>query len=142
MKSFFHRIIPIIIVRWVFFTEGFSQCSNCDSHYPSGMSTISTDTWVNITSCNWVGEYSYCDLNLNYIYQWMTCDDTDWDTQLTLYPSGTYCSSYSWDYDDYACGDQSLVGYKPGYTSVRYLISEYNYCSSAASTCINRHQND
>ncbi|MGM0650801.1 MAG: hypothetical protein ACQES1_09890, partial [Bacteroidota bacterium] len=62
MKTFLQRILPLIIVLWAFSSEGFSQCSNCNSNYPSGTHTTSSDTWTNITTCNYGGEYAYCDL--------------------------------------------------------------------------------
>lgn len=127
-----------------FYFAGYTQCTNCESNFPQGTYTTSSDTWTNITTCNWGGEYAYCSLNSSYIYQWMTCGDTDWDTQLTLYPSGT-CGDEAdqWNpgpfylaYNDNACGYQSIVAYKPGYTSVRYLINKYNCNGHDSEGCM------
>lgn len=116
--------------------NAFSQCTNCAANYPSGTYSTTSDTWTTITTCNYSGEYSYYNLDWNYIYQWSTFGSS-YDTQLTLYGSTT-CSGANLAYnDDCVAGTTSLVAYYPGATSVRMLMDRF-YCVTYpdANTCL------
>jgi len=67
-------------------------------------------------------------------YEWQTCGDTDFDTQLTLYPSGS-CSGASLAYNDDFCGLQSSISWTATFTgTVRVLVSKYSCV--AQSSCM------
>jgi len=115
---------------------GYSQCENCGTNYPTGTFSTTSAAWNPIGANGNVAsaDYSYYSLNSNYIYQWKSCDNTGYDTQLTLYPSGTcgnggtlwHPGPYSLAYNDDYCGLQSCMAYTPGTTSVRMLFNRYN----------------
>lgn len=109
-------------------------CSNCTSNFPTGTYTSPGATWTTVTTCQNGGQFNYYTLSSDYIYQWNTFN-TSWNTQLTLYPSGT-CGGTALAYDDdYGGLNTSLICYHPGSTGVRLLISAYS--CAANSTCGN-----
>jgi uncharacterized protein (TIGR02145 family) len=113
--------------------SAFSQCTNCQSNFPSGWFSTTSSAWTNVSSCVYGGEFSYYTLSTSYIYQWRTAG-TAWDTQLTLWPSGT-CGGSSLAFNtnhNPPGGTQSLISYLPGQTSVRVLMSQ-NWCANNAS---------
>ncbi len=116
----------------------YSGCDNCGANYPSGTPTNTSSAWSNLTTCSYSGNYSYQTLTSGYIYQYDS-HTTSYDTQLTLYPSGT-CGNgyggYALAYNDDYNGNNSTIAYTPGTTSVRTLFSMYN-CTAYGSgnTC-------
>jgi hypothetical protein len=80
------------------------------------------------------GDYAICNVVSGQTYQWQTCGDTDFDTQLTLWP-GTGCSGGSLAYNDDFCGLQSQITWTATFTgTVRILVSRYS-CTTQ-STCM------
>ncbi|HOY39918.1 MAG TPA: hypothetical protein PLK75_11535, partial [Bacteroidales bacterium] len=115
--------------------NGYSQCTNCGTNYPSGTTTGAPIAWTTRAGCNYSGEYAYYTLTTGYIYQWGS-QGTTYDTQLTLYPSGTCTSGYQLAYNDDFNGNTSLISYEPGTTSVRVLFSKYSCVAyGSGNTC-------
>lgn len=110
------------------------QCTNCTSQYPSGTQSTSSNSWVTISTCMFGGDYAVCSVVAGQTYEWQTCGDTDFDTQITIYQDPN-CSGPALAYNDDYCGQQSLVSWTATFTgNVRVLISRYN-CNNQ-STCM------
>lgn len=143
IKGILKYLIVYFILSVFFYLSGYSQCSNCGSNYPSGTFTTTSNTFTNVSTGIWGSEYHYATLSTGYIYQWTT-EGTSYDTQLTLYPSGTcantsttwhpgpYLLAYNDDYSPPGSNLSSIV-YQPGITSVRVLFSQYNCTSNSTS---------
>ncbi len=147
MNKIFYRINIVITLALFFLYSNYAngQCTNCGNNYPIGTDTTTSATWSDITTCNYGSEWANCNLDASYIYQWKTPANPSWDTQLTLYPSGTcgvtdtwnpgpYSLAYNDDYDYTNFGRMSLMAYNGSVTSVRYLISLYPCTSNL--TCM------
>ncbi|HPB26108.1 MAG TPA: hypothetical protein PLC90_10870, partial [Bacteroidales bacterium] len=125
--------------------NAFSQCTNCNSNYPTGTITPSSATWTLYGSGSTLsGGYQFFTLSTTYIYQFSSYGSGA-NSQLTLYPSSTCDAAYSLAYnDDYdVSGDMdgsispynqsAVIAYYPGTTDVRLLLSAYNCTTGSAS---------
>ena len=119
--------IKLLCVSFVFLialNKSYSQCSNFVSQYPADTQSTTSNSLVTVTSCNYGGEYSVYNVTAGQIYTWTTCDDTDFDTQLTLWDV-THTINYA--YNDDNCGVQSTITWTATFTGVVHLLlSQYN----------------
>ncbi|MEA1874442.1 MAG: gliding motility-associated C-terminal domain-containing protein [Bacteroidota bacterium] len=120
-----------ILLFWAITAQ--SQCSNCDSNYPSGTSSTTTSSLTTVSTCMYGGDYAYFSVTSGETYTWTTCGDSDFDTQLTLF-SGSSCGT-SLAYNDDDCGYQSTITWTATFSgTVTVLVSQYS-CNSN-STCM------
>jgi len=143
-KQFTHLMLTIVVLVCLSLLsfDLKSQCSNCGSEYPAGYTSTTSASWTTKSGCVWGSEYSLYTLNSGYMYQWSTCGDTDFDTELTLYPSNTCANTsttwhpgpYLLGYNDNACGLQSVLNYSGSQTSVRVLLTKKTCL--AENTCM------
>ena len=132
MKKLYIVIIFLLVL--ITSKNGYTQCSNFVSNYPSGVASTTSSSLVTNTSCNYGGEYSYFNVTAGETYTWTTCADDNFDTQLTLYQGQVSSASTVLAYNDDDCGLQSTITWTATYTGVvTLLVSEYS-CSSN-STC-------
>ena len=108
----------------------FAQCPN--NNYQFGTSTAPSivNQTATLSTCMYGGEYRLVTgLVAGSQYQFSTCGDSDFDTQITVYDAvtGGYIA-----YNDDACGLQSTVTFTSNGNNVRVLIDKY-YCSSQSS---------
>jgi PKD repeat protein len=104
----------------------FSQCSNCNSNYPSALQTITPGQTLTVSTLIYGGEYSYYSVIAGVTYTWSTCGSTGFDTYLTLFQGGTCGSGTVLSYNDDACGLQSTIIWTATFTgTVTLLVSEY-----------------
>ncbi|MFH2143775.1 MAG: hypothetical protein ABIJ97_15230, partial [Bacteroidota bacterium] len=114
--------------------ELYSQCTNCVSNYPSGTASTTSSTLTSVTTCAFGGEYSYYSVTAGETYQWTTCANSAFDTQLTLF-QGVGCAGANLGYSDDACGLQSTITWTATFTgTVTLLLSQFNCTSN--STCM------
>jgi len=111
----------------------YSQCSNCNSQWPSSTQSTTSNSLVTATTCAYGGDYGVYNVTSGETYTWTTCSDSDFDTQLTL-TSGS-CGGSNLAYNDDDCGLQSTITWTATFTGTVYvLVSEYN-CSTN-TTCM------
>ncbi len=112
--------------------NGFSQCSNCDSNYPSGTFSTTDASLSAVSDCMYGGEYAVFSVTSGESYTWTTCSGSGFDTQLTLF-QGSTCGGTSLAYSDDDCGSLSTINWTATFTgTVTVLISEYS-CDSNTS---------
>lgn len=111
-----------------------AQCSNCGAQYPAGTQSTTSNSFVTVSTCMWGGDYAVFDVVSGETYEWTTCSENSFDTQLTLWDGGSGCVGSSVAYNDDDCGVQSTISWTATFTgTVTVLLSEY-LCSSN-STC-------
>ncbi len=134
--------VTLLLGMLLFNSKAHSQCDNCNSNYPSGTKSTTSATWSLVTNYQEDDEYSYYSLNSSYMYQWRTSyysTEGAFDTELTLYPSGTCDVGYHLTYDDDGSdGTYSCMSYSGSTTSVRVLCSYYA-CSTTTGRRVNHH---
>lgn len=135
MKKFL-RLLPcsfFLSFSSLFFFNSFSQCSYNNTYYSNfspGSCPGSTQT-----TCTYGGEYISTNVVSGNTYTWSTCGDTDFDTQLTLYPSG---GGASLAYNDDDCGNQSAITWTATFTgTVDVLLDQWNCTSNSTCMTIN-----
>lgn len=129
------RVLICSIILLLSHCLSYGQCTNCGSQYPSSTQTVSSSNWSTVSTIIYGSEWHYATLSTGYIYQWTT-EGSTFDTQLTLYPSGTCGATTTWHpgpyhlayNDDYTPPGypESTITYQPGVTSIRVLLSRYN----------------
>ncbi|MBW8051812.1 MAG: hypothetical protein FVQ77_16040, partial [Cytophagales bacterium] len=131
------KTITFLFAIVLFFGQyrAYGQCTNCTANFPSGtFSTTCPSTWTNVSTCIFGGEYSFYSVTSGCTYEWQTCGDADFDTQLTLYPSAS-CSGASLAYNDDFCSLQSSISWTATFTgTVRVLVSKFSCL--AQSSCM------
>lgn len=126
------------LLRWMFIagmamTPQFAaaQCTDNNTQY----GTYSVSCGVGLTTlntCFYGGEYALVNVTSGNTYTFTTCGDTDFDTQITLYPAG---GGSPLGYNDDYCGTQSQVIWTATFTGqIKVLIDRYN-CTNQ-STCM------
>ncbi|PKP20244.1 MAG: hypothetical protein CVU05_09540, partial [Bacteroidetes bacterium HGW-Bacteroidetes-21] len=114
-----------------------SQCTNCNSNYPSGTLSTTSSTFTTVSTIVYGGEYSYYSVTSGQTYTWQTCGDTDYDTQLTLFQGSTCGSGTVLAYNDDGCGAQSTITWTATFTgTVTLLNSLYNCQNNSTGTTI------
>ena len=130
----------LILLKILFFSiligkQTFSQCSNCDTQYPSGTQSTTSNSLVTVSTLIYAGEYSVYDVTAGETYTWTTCS-SGYDTQLTLF-SGSSCGGTVEGFNDDDCGLQSTITWTATFTGqVTVLVSEYNCASNSTSTTL------
>jgi hypothetical protein len=131
MKKYY---LLLVFISLIGIKEIFSQCSNCNSNYPSALQTITSGQTLTVSSCVYGGEYSYYSVTSGVTYTWATCGSTGYDTQLTLFQGGTCGSGTVLGYNDDGCSTQSTITWTATFTgTVTLLVSQYNCANN--STC-------
>ncbi|OFY36674.1 MAG: hypothetical protein A2W91_03815 [Bacteroidetes bacterium GWF2_38_335] len=120
----------MVSLIFVFTSKTNAQCTNCVSNYPSGTFSTTSSTWTTVGTLIYGGEYSYYSVTAGSTYEWQTCGDTDFDTQLTL--RQTNCTGTLLAYNDDGCSTQSLITWTATFTgTVCVLVSQYNCVSNS-----------
>ncbi len=107
-----------------------AQCYNCNSHYPSGVHTTTSNTPVTVSTCSWGAEYSFYHVEVGETYNWNTCNGGLWDSQLTLFSGSSCIAPNLITYNDDDCGLQSSLTWTATFTGqVTLLLTQWN-CNS------------
>ncbi|HOU98709.1 MAG TPA: hypothetical protein PLP65_07660, partial [Bacteroidales bacterium] len=131
MKKYY---LLLVFISLIGIKEIFSQCSNCNSNYPSALQTITSGQTLTVSSCVYGGEYSKYSVTAGVTYTWSTCGSTGYDTQLTLYQGTTCGSGTVLGYNNDGCSLQSTITWTATFTgTVTLLVSQYNCANN--STC-------
>ncbi|MBI5219718.1 MAG: gliding motility-associated C-terminal domain-containing protein [Bacteroidia bacterium] len=134
MKKILLFLFYFIGVYFFCYNQIFGQCNNCNAQYPSATQSTTSATMTTISTCMYGGEYAVCNVTAGQTYNWQTCGDTDFDTQLTL-QQGTGCSGTDLVYNDDGCSLQSTITWTATFTgTVSVLVSQYNCVTN--STCM------
>lgn len=130
MKKLLFTSFVIIVIFTGSYNKLFSQCTNCGTQYPSTTQTTTSATLTSIATCFYGGDYAVCSVTAGKTYEWTTCGDTDFDTQLTLF-GNTTCTGASLAFNDDACGTQSTITWTATFTgNVAILVSMYDCVDS------------
>lgn len=114
-----------------------AQCSNCTNNYPTGTFSTTSASYTTVATCIYGGEYSYYNVTSGETYQWTTCGDNSFDTQLTLW-SGNTCGTGYLAYNDDDCGVQSTITWTATFTgTVTLLVSRYNCLNQSSCMTVN-----
>jgi hypothetical protein len=110
-----------------------AQCSNFNSQYPSSTQTINCGVVdQTISTCLYGGEYAVCTVNAGDTYNWNTCYDYSFDSQITVRTapsSGGIVLAYN---DDY-CGVQSNTSWTATFSGNVYVLISRYYCGNQSS---------
>jgi hypothetical protein len=110
--------------------EALAQCPNDNTSFGSSAAPTVNDVTTTLTSCIFGGEYRVVTgLQAGFVYEFSTCGDTDFDTQVTIYAAG---GGPSVAYNDDACGLQSVVQFAPTVDGDYWvLVDEFNCVSNS-----------
>ncbi|MCX7955187.1 MAG: hypothetical protein N3A01_08370, partial [Bacteroidales bacterium] len=129
-------VLIFIFINFINAFLAFSQCTNCNSNYPSGTFSISPGQTNTVTTCAWGGDYAYYSVVAGNTYTWSTCGDSDFDTQLTLFQGTCGGTVLAYNDDASGCGLQSTITWTATFTgTVVVLVSRYN-CQTYTSACM------
>ena len=121
----------LILALGLFSNQAYSQCSNCNANYPAGTFSTTSSSLTTVNTCIYGGEYAVYNVTAGETYQWTTCGDNSFDTQLTLW-TGNSCGTGFLAYNDDDCGLQSTITWVATFTgTVNLLVSQFN-CSNVS----------
>ena len=110
-----------------------AQCSYLGSQYLSSAAPTVSGQQVLLTTCLFGGEYrEVTNLIAGNTYRFETCGDTDFDTQITIFPAG---GGTAVAFNDDFCGVQSSVDFTPTVTGT-YDVQVNRYNCTTESTCM------
>jgi regulation of enolase protein 1 (concanavalin A-like superfamily) len=91
-----------------------AQCNYLGNQYLSSPAPTSPGVQTELTTCLFAGEYrEVTNLIAGNTYRFETCGDTDFDSQITIFPSG---GGAALAFNDDFCGVQSSVDFTPAVT--------------------------
>ncbi|MGC9331016.1 MAG: hypothetical protein ACP5DZ_03965, partial [Bacteroidales bacterium] len=137
MKTIFNKFYVYCIVLITLFL-GVNNHINAQCDYDNTLEA----TWTApgsigdsvYTDCIYAGKFiRVTGMVSGELYQISTCGNTNFDSQITIYPAG---GGSPVDYNDDACGVQSeIIFIPPSNGDYDILIDEY-YCGPANTTCM------
>ena len=129
------KILSFLVAVVGFASYASAQCAY--NNTSTGSATAPTTVGVSsvLNSCVFGGQYiTINNLTVGASYTISTCGDTDFDTQLTLYPVG---GGSVIGYNDDFCGAQSSVTFVATTTSIDALVDRYNCVSNQLCMTVN-----
>ena len=110
-----------------------AQCTYLNDQFLSSPAPTVVGQQVELTTCLFGGEYrEMTGLQAGSTYRFETCGDTDFDTQITIFPAG---GGASVAFNDDFCGVQSSVDFTPS-TTGDYDVQINQFDCTTNSTCM------
>ena len=115
----------LFLILLTSFNFGYGQCSNCDGQWPANTQSTTSSSFVTVATDISGGDFAEYSVTDGTTYIWTTCDDSDFDTQLTL--SSGNCGGTNLAYNDDDCGQQSTITWTATFTgNVYVLVSKFS----------------
>lgn len=131
--SFMSRLLPAILLLAAGFPSiSFGQCPNNNDYYGVNL-TPSTCPGNAYYGCMYMGEYVTVDVVQGNTYVFTSCDEFLFDTEITVYNSGTGALI---SYNDDDCGAQSTVTWTADFTGTVNVLLNWYPCDETTLFCI------
>lgn len=126
-------ILLIVALLLMFSISATSQCNSGDfiSNWPTGTKSTTSNSYEVLSYCMYGGDYAICSVTSGETYEFTTCGENNFDTELTLF-NGSNDAYISYNDDD--CASQSTITWTATFTgTVKILLTEYTCFNN--STC-------